>query len=123
MPARLRLGWEDEYRLARAQRPWLGHEQVSVLVTQSCLTLCDPMECSPQNSSVHGVLQARILEWVAIPFSRHLPDSAIEPRSPALQTNSLPSEPPGEPGLGCRDKENPAPALRSSTAEDTLMQS
>ena len=43
---------------------------VSVSVTQSCLTLCDCMDCSPPGSSVHGVLQARILEWVAIPFSR-----------------------------------------------------
>jgi len=39
------------------------------LVTQSCLTLCHPMDCSPPGSSVHGILQARILEWVAIPFS------------------------------------------------------
>ena len=37
---------------------------------QSCLTLCDPMDCSPSSSSVHGILQARILEWVAICFSR-----------------------------------------------------
>ena len=41
-----------------------------VLVTQSCLTLCDPMDCSLPGSSVHGILQATILEWVAIPFSR-----------------------------------------------------
>ena len=41
-----------------------------VLVAQSCLTLCDPMDCSPPDFSVHGILQARILEWVAIPFSR-----------------------------------------------------
>ena len=41
-----------------------------VLVTQSCLTLCDPMDCSLPGSSVHGILQARVLEWVAIPFSR-----------------------------------------------------
>ena len=39
------------------------------LVTQLCLTLCDTMDCSPPGSSVHAVLQARILEWVAIPFS------------------------------------------------------
>ena len=39
---------------------------VKVLVIQSCLTLCDPMDCSPPGSSVHGVSQARILEWVAI---------------------------------------------------------
>ena len=37
---------------------------------QSCLTLCDPLDCSPPRSSVHGILQARILEWVATPFSR-----------------------------------------------------
>ena len=40
---------------------------------QSCPTLCDPMDCSPPVSSVHGILQARILEWVAIPFSREAP--------------------------------------------------
>ena len=39
-------------------------------VSQSCLTHCDPMDCSPPVSSVHGMLQARILEWVAISFSR-----------------------------------------------------
>ena len=39
-------------------------------VTQSCLTLCDPMDCSPTGSSVHGILQVRILDWVAISFSR-----------------------------------------------------
>ena len=41
----------------------------NVLVTQSCLTLFDPMDHSPPGSSVHGILQARILEWVAISFS------------------------------------------------------
>ena len=41
-----------------------------VSVTQSCPSLCDPMDCSPPGSSAHGILQARILEWVAIPFSR-----------------------------------------------------
>ena len=41
-----------------------------MLVAQLCPTLCDTMDCSPPGSSVHGILQARILEWVAIPFSR-----------------------------------------------------
>ena len=41
-----------------------------VLVSQSCLTLCNPMDCSPPSSSVHGILQARILGWVAISFSK-----------------------------------------------------
>ena len=43
---------------------------MEVLVAQSCLTLHDPMDCSPPGSSVHGILQARTLEWVAMPFSR-----------------------------------------------------
>ena len=46
------------------------HVKVKVLVAQSCLTLCDPMDCSPPGCSVRGIHQARILEWVAIPFSR-----------------------------------------------------
>ena len=41
-----------------------------VLVAQSCLTLCNPMDCSPPGSSVYGIIQARILEWVAMPSSR-----------------------------------------------------
>ena len=69
------------------------------LVAQSCLTICDPMDWSLPGSSVHGILQARILEWVAIPFSSYLPDPVIEPRPPTLQANSLPSEPPGKPPI------------------------
>ena len=61
---------------------------VCVLVAQSCLTLCDPVDCSPPGSSVHGILPARILEWVAIPFSRGFSNPGIEPRSPTLQADS-----------------------------------
>ena len=68
--------------------------KVKVLAAQSCPTLWDPVDRSPPGSSVHGILQARILEWVAIPSPGDLPDSEIEPRSPALQADSLPSEPP-----------------------------
>ena len=71
------------------------------LVTQLCLTLCDHMDCSPLGSSVLGILQARLLEWVAMPSSRgDLPNPGIELRSPALQAASLPSEPPGKPKNG-----------------------
>ena len=42
----------------------------TVKVAQLCLPLCDPVDCSLPGSSVHGILQARILEWAAIPFSR-----------------------------------------------------
>ena len=45
-------------------------KKVKVKVAYFCPTLCDPKDCSPLGSSVHGILQARILEWVAIPFSR-----------------------------------------------------
>ena len=48
---------------------------------QSCLTLWDPMDCSPPGSSVHGILQARILEWAAISFSKGFPNPGIEPVS------------------------------------------
>ena len=63
---------------------------LKVNVTQSCPTLCDPVDCS-----VHGILQVRILEWVAVPTPvgscspRFLPNSGIEPRSPILQADSL----------------------------------
>ena len=63
----------------------------SMKVTQWYLTLCNPMDYSPTGSSVHGILQARILEWVTIPSSR-CPDPGIEPRSPTLQADSLLSE-------------------------------
>ena len=48
---------------------------------QSCPTLCDPMDLSPPGSSVHGILQARILEWVAFPSPGDLPDPGIDPAS------------------------------------------
>ena len=61
-----------------------------VKVTQSCPTVSDYL-------SVHGILQARMLEWVAIPFSRGLPNPGMEPVSPALQAGYLLSDPLGQP--------------------------
>ena len=60
-------------------------------VTQSCLTLCDPMD-----DTVQGILQARILEWESSPSPGDLPNPGIEPRSPSLQVDSLPAEPQGK---------------------------
>ena len=54
--------------------------EMKVLVAQLCLTLYDPMDCSLPGSSAHGILQARILEWVAIPFSR----ASSQPRDQTL---------------------------------------
>ena len=64
---------------------------------QSCPTLCDPMDCSPPGSSVHGILQARLLEWVAIPFCRGSspPSQQLNPSVLHWQADSLLSEPPG----------------------------
>ena len=50
--------------------PLNNNKEVKVSVAQSCLTLCDPMDYSLPGSSVHGILQARILEWVAISYNR-----------------------------------------------------
>ena len=77
----------------------IGHptQEWMYSVPQSCLILCNPMDCSLPGSSVHGILQARILEWAAIPFSRDLSDPGIEPGSLTLQADSLASKPPGKP--------------------------
>ena len=56
-----------------------------------------PVGCSPPSSSVHGILQARILAWVAISFSRGSSNLGIEPKSPTLQADALTSAPPGKP--------------------------
>ena len=71
-----------------------------MVVAQLCLTLCDPLDCSPPGSSVHGILQGKILEWVAILFSRRSSQPRDQTQSPVLQAASLPSEPPGKPQVG-----------------------
>ena len=63
----------------------------------SRVQLCDPMDCGPPGSSVPGIFQERILEWVAFPSPGDLPHPGIEPGSPSLQVDSLPSEPSGKP--------------------------
>ena len=67
-------------------------ESVKVKFTQLCPTLSDPVDYV-----VHGILQARILEWLAFPSPGDLPNPGIEPRSPALQAYSLSAEPKGRP--------------------------
>ena len=69
---------------------------------QSCLTLCDPMDHSPPGSSLHGILQARILEWVAIPYSGDHPTQGLNSLTSNLhwQAASLPLVPPGKPVSG-----------------------
>ena len=73
----------------------LPSKSMKVKVTQSCLTLCDPMDYT-----VQGVIQVRILEWVAFsPSPVDLPNPGTELGSPALQVDSLPAELPAKPDL------------------------
>ena len=69
---------------------------VCVLVAQSCLTVCDPVDCSPPDSSVPGIPQARILDLVAISYCRGSSRPGIEPTSPALTGGVFTAVPPGK---------------------------
>ena len=62
---------------------WILRIVVLCLVPQSCPTLCNSMDCSPPAALSTGILQARILEWVAMPSSRDLPNPGIKPRQVA----------------------------------------
>ena len=90
--------WRDVQESANSTGGWVylgcccGENESEV--AQSCLTLCDSTDCSPPGSSIHGILQARILEWVAISFSR----GSSQPRDwTQVSCNALTSEPPGKP--------------------------
>ena len=77
------------------KRPFpLPVKKVKALVTQSCLTLWDPMDCSPPGSSVHGILQEEYWSGLPSPSPGYLPYPGIIPGSPTLQADSLSSEPP-----------------------------
>ena len=69
---------------------WTKRKRYWCLVSKSCLTLCDPMDCLTPGSSVYGISPARILEWVALAFSRRSPHSGIEPCLLHWQAVSLP---------------------------------
>ena len=100
----------DGRKLLEAELPWeadalpewipslkpdigLSRGLVCALVAHSCPTLCNSMDCSPPGSSVRGISQARILEWVAMSSSRGSSRPRDPSRSPALQTDSELSEP------------------------------
>ena len=70
---------------------------MKALVAQLCLTLCNPMGCSPPASSVHGILRDEY--QIGLPFlsPRDLPDAGIKLMSPVLQVDSLPCKPQGKP--------------------------
>ena len=72
-------------------------KKVKMPLAQLCLAVCHPVDCSWPGSSVHGIVQAGMLECIAIPSPGDLPDPGIEPRPPTVEANSLPSQPPGKP--------------------------
>ena len=100
------LGWEDPLekdggacRLQSTGSQRIGHDWATslslfkVLATQLCPTLCDSMDCSPPESSVHRILQARVLQSVAIPFSRRSSQPSDQTQVSCI-AESLPPEPP-----------------------------
>ena len=83
----------------------LDFQDIICVCAQPCLTLCNPMDCCPSGSSVHGISQARIPEWIAIFFSRGSSWPRESPTSLALQMDSLLLEPSGKPNqtsMGCK---------------------
>ena len=70
------------------------------LVVKSCPTLCNPMDCSPPGSSVHGISQGKYWSGLPFPPPRSLPDPGIEPTSLALASGFFTTEPPGKPLKG-----------------------
>ena len=68
---------------------------MKMFITELCPTLCSPMVYSPPGPSVHGIFQEILWSGSPFPIPGDLPDPGIEPRSPALQADSLLSEPPG----------------------------
>ena len=73
-----------ENQLYEGHRKCKGRVKVESYIALSCTTLCDPMDCSLSGSLVHGIFQARVLEWVVISFSGDPPDPGIERGFPAL---------------------------------------
>ena len=67
---------------------------MKILVTQSCPTLCEPMDCSPPGSFVHEILQQEHWSGLLFPSPGDLPNPGFEPVSPVLQADSLLSQPP-----------------------------
>ena len=79
------------------QEYWSGVPLPSPQSLKSCPKICYLINCSSPGSSVHGIFQARILQWVAISLSKDLPDPGIEPTSPELAGRFFTTEPPGKP--------------------------
>ena len=81
----------------KKEQRWPQEGESDSEVVQSCLTLGDPVDCSLPGSSVHGISRQEYWSGLPFPSPGDLPHPGIEPRSPALQADALPSEPPGKP--------------------------
>ena len=98
------ISGETETQVPAACQPRQPHTQELLvkgkgvwLVVQSCPTLCDPMDCSLSGSSVHGILQARTLEWVAMPSSRGSSRPRDQTRVSCITGGFFTAGPPGKP--------------------------
>ena len=98
--AQAKIDWKLFLQLFLNIHGKIGSKTLCAKYLQSCLTLCDPLDCSSLDSSVHGILQAKVVEWVAIFSSR----GSSWPRDQTLtsyllqwQVDSLPLVPPGKP--------------------------
>ena len=101
-PQRLLQDTEDSSLCYTVGPCWFYYFLHVLQLLQSCLTPCDPRDYSPSGSSVHGILQARILEWEAISFSRGSLNPGTKPTSPTIsciQADSSPSKSWGKPKL------------------------
>ena len=87
-------------------------------VTQSCLTFCDPIDCSPPGSSTHGILQARVLEWVAIVFS----EGIMKALDLQLSQTEIVGNQPGELQEMVKDREAWHTAVCRVAESDTILQ-
>ena len=93
---------------------------MKVLFAQSCLTLCDPVDCSPPGSSVHGILQAGILERVAIPFSRGSSQPRDQTEVSCIAGRYFTTDSPGKPN-GDKDKTGSNKYVQSQKSEEVTM--
>ena len=91
------ISWWQEIGFIQPPWPSVSFNERESEVAQSCPTLCDPMDCSPPDFSVHGIFQARVLEWVAISFSRGSSQPRNQTRVSRAAGRCFTSEPPGKP--------------------------
>ena len=89
--------YQQQQNIVAIQRFLLEYSGSACMYAQSCQTVCNPMGCSPPGSSVHGIFQARILEWITISYSRGSSQPRDQTMSPTFVGIFFTTEPPGKP--------------------------